>query len=115
MVCGLGALAKFEGYEGSLELPQIPADNVSDAEWDKWYEAGGDNYGEIVQDAMLALAEALDVPKLVAIAVIAENDNQYKVNTPEQRYDYLLRWTQRWISKDQSIWTEKNMEGYIDQ
>lgn len=99
LVCGLGALAKHENYEGSLELPE--------ASWNDW------GSGPEVKDAMLALAEALDVPKLVAVAIIAENDNEYRVNTPEQRYDHLLRWTRSWLSADRSTWTTKNMEGYI--
>jgi hypothetical protein len=100
MVCGLGALAKFEHYEGSLMLPE--------ASWSDW------GSGPEIEDAMLALAQALDVPKLVAVAIIAENDNEWAVKTPEQRYNHLLRWTRRWLLADCSTWTTKNMEGYIE-
>jgi hypothetical protein len=99
LVCGLGALAKHEGYQGSLELPE--------ASWNDW----GD--GPEVEDAMLALAGSLNVPKLVAVAIIRENDGDYRVKTPEQRYSHMLAWTRSWLSKDRSMWTQKNMEGYI--
>lgn len=112
LVCGLGALAKHEHYEGDLSLPQRPAEDAPHEEWDEWY-SHGDYDGEATENAMLALAEVLDVPKLVAIAIIAENDNRYNVKTPEDRYRHLLAWTRSWITKDRSICTEKNMEGYI--
>jgi len=110
MVCGLGALAKLENFQDIPELPTYPDENASPEEWDA-FECGEVEQG--IEDAMLALAEALDVPKLVAIAIIAQNDNSYCVNTPEDRYRFLLSWTQGWIAKDHSTWTQKNMEGYI--
>ncbi len=112
LVCGLGTLAKYEHYEGSLELPSRPAEDASHKEWDEWYTSG-DYDGEATEDAMLALAVALNVPKLVAIAIIYENDDYYKTQTPEARYDKVLKWTQRWLARDCSTWTEKSMEGYI--
>lgn len=114
LVCGLGALAKHEYYEGSLDLPQRPADDASNEEWDEWYASGGDDDGEQTEDAMLALAEALNVPKLVAIAIIYQNDDYFRTQTPEGRYNKVLRWTQGRLAKDRSVWTEKNMEGYIE-
>lgn len=113
LVCGLGALARYENYEGSLQLPQPPADNANDEEWHEWY-SDNDEYGsKTVEDAMLALATALNIPKLVAIAIIYENDDNYGAQTPEARYTKLLAWTRSWLTKDRSIWTKKNMEGYI--
>lgn len=99
LVCGLGALAKYENYQGSLELPE--------ASWNDW------GSGPEVEDAMLALAQALNVPKLVAVAIIYQNDDSFLVQTPKQRYTKLLTWTRSWLAKDQSTWTTKNMEGYI--
>lgn len=113
LVCGLGALAKHENYSGSLELPQPPKDSASDEEWNAWYEDDDSDGGKVVEDAMLALARALDVPKLVAIAIIYENDDYYKTQTPEKRYTKLLAWTRSWLTRDCSTWTTKNMEGYI--
>lgn len=110
MVCGLGALAKYENYQDIPELPTYPDENASDEEWDA-YECGEVEQG--IQDATLALAEALDVPKLVAVAIIYENGDSYGAVTPEARYSKLLAWTRSWISKDRSTWTQKNMEGYI--
>lgn len=112
LVCGLGALAKYEHYEGSLELPLRPAEDAPNEEWDEWF-AHGDYDGEATEDAMLALAEALNVPKLVAVAIIHENDDYYKTQTSEGRYNKLLTWTRGWIARDRSTWTTKNMEGYI--
>lgn len=100
IVCALGALAISEGYQGNLELPETS--------FDAW-----GNTGSEVEDAMLALAKLLDVPRLVAVAIIRENDEDYRVKTPEQRYNHVLAWTRSWLSKDRSIWTTKNMEGYI--
>lgn len=99
LVCGLGAIAKHENFNGSLELPE--------ASWNDW------GSGPEIEDAMLALAKALDVPKLVAVAIIRQNDDDWNVATPEARYQKVLSWTRSWLSKDRSIWTEKNMEGYI--
>lgn len=110
MVCGLGALAKFEDYQDIPELPQQPAEDASHEAWDEWFS---EDQSAVTEDAMLALAEALDIPKLVAVAIIYENDNEWRVKTPEQRYDHLLRWTRSWLSRDRSTWTTKNMEGYI--
>ena len=114
VVCALGALAINESYQGDLELPQPPAPNAPEAEWDKWYVDHDDDYGSrAVEEAMLALAESLDVPKMVAIAIIAENDNEYGIKTPEDRYRHVLSWTRSWLNRDRSTWTKKNMEGYI--
>lgn len=114
IVCALGALAINEGYEGNLDLPQPPAPNAAEEEWDKWYMDHDDDYGgHVIEDAMLALAESLNVPKLVAVAIIYENDDSFGAQTPEQRYNKVLRWTRRWLSRDCSTWTRKSMEGYI--
>jgi len=110
MVCGLGALAKHENYTDIPELPTYPGDNASNEELDAW--DCGETETEI-EDTMLALAEALDVPKLVAIAIIYHNDDSYGAITPEARYSKLLAWTRSWLAKDRSTWTQKNMEGYI--
>lgn len=110
LVCGLGALAKYEHLEEIPALPQYPSEDASDEEWDEWYS---DDQGEATEDAMLALAQALNVPKLVAIAIIYQNDDSFLVQTPEQRYKKVLRWTRGWLSADRSMWTQKNMEGYI--
>lgn len=115
LVCGLGALAKHEHYEGNLELPQRPAVDAPNEEWNEWY-THGDYDGEATEDAMLALAAALNVPKLVAVAIIHENDDGgYGAQTPEGRYSHVLKWTQRWLTRDCSTWTTKNMAGYIEE
>src|ERR1043166_9367326 len=60
MVCGLGALAKHENYQGSLALPTEPSDESTAVEWASWY--GQDEYGgKAIEDAMLALAKELNV------------------------------------------------------
>lgn len=112
LVCGLGAMAKHENYEGSLALPESPSENASDEEWNEYY-SHEDSDAAAIERAMLALAESLDVPKLVAIGIIYENDDSYSAQTPEARYTKLLAWARSWLTKDRSIWTEKNMEGYI--
>ena len=114
IVCALGALAVNENYKGSLDLPQPPLANAPEEEWDKWYIDHDDDYGsKAVEDAMLALAESLDVPKLVAIAIIYQNDDSFGVLTPEQRYEKVLGWTRSWLKQDCSVWTTKTLEGYI--
>lgn len=110
LVCGLGALAKFEQLEQVPELPQRPADDAPSEEWDEWFSR---DQAQVIEDAMLALAKALDIPKLVAIAIIYHNDDDWNVATPEARYQKVLSWTRSWISRDRSVWTTKNMEGYI--
>lgn len=100
LVCGLGALAKYEGYQGSLELPEVS------------FDAWGNTSSE-VEDAMLTLADSLNVPKLVAVAIIYNNDDSWRTQTPEARYTKLLAWTRSWLSEDCSTWTTKSMEGYI--
>ncbi len=100
LVCGLGALAKHEGYQGSLELPEVS--------WNEW------ETGPEVEDAMLALARELNIPKLVAVAIIYQNDEYYGTQTPERRYSKVLNWTRSWLGKDCSVWTTKTMEGYIE-
>lgn len=115
LVCALGALAISEGYQGSMDLPQPPAEDASDEEWDKWNAHADDEYGDsAIEDAMLALAKSLDVPKLVAVAIIYENDDSYGTQTPEARYSKVLKWTQSWLAKDCSTWTTKSMAGYIE-
>lgn len=110
MVCGLGALAKYENFLDVPELPQQPAEDASSEEWDEWFSQDADI---VIEKAMLSLAKALDVPKLVAIAIIYQNDDSFLVQTPEQRYQKVLKWTQSWLERDRSAWTTKNMEGYI--
>lgn len=96
LVCALGALAKYEHYEGSLELPQRPTDDANDEEWNAWY-SDDDCEGKAVEDAMLALAKELNVPQLVAIAIIARNDEGH-LRSPETRYRHMLQWVQRCLS-----------------
>lgn len=110
LVCGLGALAKHERLKDIPELPQRPADDAPSEEWDEWFS---DDQETVIEDAMLSLAAALNVPKLVAIAIIHENDDSYGTQTPEARYAKVLAFTRRWITRDCSTWTTKNMEGYI--
>lgn len=110
LVCGLGALAKHENYTDIPELPRYPGGDASNEELDAW--DCGETEQEI-EDTMLALAEALDVPRMVAVAIIYHNDDSYGAITPEARYAKLLAWTRSWIAKDRSTWTQKNMEGYI--
>lgn len=95
MVCALGAIAKHEGYVGSLELPTPPEDEDDDEAWDEWGVEGDSQ----IEEAMLALAEALDVPKLVAVAIIARND-EGSLRSPEVRYDDMLDWVQRCLRGD---------------
>jgi hypothetical protein len=84
-VCALAALAKHEHYEGSLQLPE-----------EKWDDGEGDGQ---IEAAMLALAEELKVPKLVAIAIIARNDEGY-LRDPRTRYNHILQWVQRCLRGD---------------
>lgn len=109
MVCGLGALAKFENYQGDLSLPKEPEYGT-----DEWYEYDEEEAGRETEDAMMALAEALSVPKMVAIAIIYHNDDSFGAITPEARYSKLLTWTRSWLRQDRSTWTAKSMEGYIE-
>lgn len=112
LVCGLGALAQYEHYKGGLDLPQQPADDAGNEAWDEWYAMGDGE--KVIEDTMLALAEALDVPRMVAIAIIYHNDDSYGSITPEARYTKLLAWARSWLAQDRSTWTTKNMRGYIE-
>jgi hypothetical protein len=97
-VCALGALAKYEHYEGSLVLPSPPDENASDEDWNAWFAQGEDG-GEQVEAAMLALAKELNVPRLVAVAIIARNDEGH-LRHPEIRYIHMLQWVQRCLKGD---------------
>jgi hypothetical protein len=97
LVCGLGALAKHEHYEGDLTLAE-PEDD-EDLEY-------GD-YPQYVEDAMLSLAKDLNVPRMVAMAIIYENDDYYGARTPEERYSKVLSWTRSWLHKDCSMFTKR--------
>lgn len=83
-VCAVGALAKFKHYSGSMSLPEV---------YDEL-----DEYK--VEEAMLAVAKDLGVPKLVAVAIIQQNDEDahHHSMTPERRYERLLDWTQQRIN-----------------
>jgi hypothetical protein len=70
-------------------------DPLSDYEYDEEDEEG------IVEDA----AVAVGVPRLVAWALVEQNDDLFgyaKDVTPEQRYETLLKWTQKRIKRDEA-------------
>jgi hypothetical protein len=98
VVCALGALAKHENYEGSLTLPTCPDDNCSDEEWNAWFGQEEDG-GSVIEAAMLNLAQELQVPRLVAVAIIARNDEGH-LRSPETRYSHMLQWVQRCLCGD---------------
>jgi len=77
-VCAIGALAKHKGVS-------MPPPLEIDSEFEDYK----------VIDQMVELGRSLGVPKLVAIAVIHENDNDWNVPTPEARYRRVLTWVQR--------------------
>lgn len=92
-VCAIGALAKFKQYDGDMALPEVL-----------------DEYEEYkVQDAMLKVAKELGLPKLVATAVIAENDDSYPPNmTPERRYERVLSWVRSHTQSHEQVSSTAN-------
>lgn len=99
-VCSIAALAKHRGYKGNLELPQMAGDG------DDWDNESGDKffdeyeYEEAVEAAMMKVAGDLGIPRMVAFAIIYENDDgMWREPTPERRYEHMLKWTQRQIAK----------------
>jgi hypothetical protein len=95
-VCSIAALAKHRGYNGNLILPQMATTD------DDWFNENSDKfhdeyeYEEAVETAMMKVAGDLGIPRMVAFAIIYENDDGLGRNpTPEQRYDHMLRWVQR--------------------
>ena len=106
-VCAIAALARHRGYQGDMALPKRPNwddDNDDDSPyWDEF------EYEEAVESAMLNIATDLGVPPMVAKAIIYKNDDDY-VKTPEARYQKMLRWTQRYIQRenDRGITTEES-------
>lgn len=99
-VCSIAALAKYRGYEGSLELPQMAGldDDWENESGDKFFDEY--EYEEAVENAMMKVAGDLGVPRMVAFAIIYENDDcAWRDPTPEQRYEHMLKWTRRWIAK----------------
>ena len=95
-VCAIAALAQHRGYKGDLSLPKEPDYDKDDFEyWDEY------EYQEAVEAAMLKIAADLGVPRMVASAIIYENDDTY-ISTPEQRYTKMLRWTQRHLILQES-------------
>ena len=80
-VCAVGALAKFKGKEN----PML-----------------GDSFGDFdelsvneddIERVTVQLAQDLGLPRMVAQAVVYENDDDWPAfMTPEQRYNKILRW-----------------------
>lgn len=85
-VCAIGALAKFKGKEN----PKI-GDSFGD--FDE-LEANSDE----IERATVSLAQELGVPRMVAIAVVCENDDCFPDPTPEQRYERMLAWVRRTLA-----------------
>jgi hypothetical protein len=84
-VCAIGALVKFSGKEN----PRVG---------DSFGDHGEMSVGEAeIERITLDLAEALGVPRLVAVAIVYENDDRWE-QTPEQRYERILRWVQHALS-----------------
>jgi hypothetical protein len=89
-VCAIGALARFKGKEN----PMI-GDSFGDPE--DSLTIGVDE----IERATIALAQELGVPRLAALAVVRENDEDdyYPVTvTPERRYERMLKWVQDALS-----------------
>jgi sugar phosphate isomerase/epimerase len=88
-VCALGALAKHRG----VQIPRI--------DW------GSEEYSEFDEDdserMSLELAKNLGVPKMVAVAVVYENDDCWPPTiTPEGRYTKMLGWVRRQLKQKES-------------
>lgn len=98
-VCAIAALAKHRGYQGDMALPKEPDWNNPDDDnspyWDDY------DYETAVENAMVKIAADLEVPPMVAKAIIYENDNDnYRPDTtPERRYTRMLSWAQRQIQR----------------
>jgi hypothetical protein len=98
-VCAIGALAKFKGREN-------PRVNWGDTPVDEPL-ADGVILPDEVQEVTLDLAESLGVPRLVALAVIYENDERAYALDPTLRYGRLLRWTRHALSGQYGWLTKK--------
>lgn len=85
-VCAVGALAKFKGKENprvAADLGQVPLDD-------------NEVLPEELEEVTIDLAQQLGIPRMVAVAVVHENDDCWPANiTPEQRYNKMLAWTQQ--------------------
>jgi hypothetical protein len=86
-VCAVGALARFKGKENPMVGDSFGSeeDNLTINE-DK------------IERVTVDFAQELGVPRMVAIAIVHENDDEWKPVTPEQRYRRVLGWTQRQLS-----------------
>lgn len=86
--CALAALAKLKG----VDIPKLAEPE--------------DEYDEIaVHDQMVSLGERLGVPRLVATEIVYRNDDDWrpKRETPEERYQRMLRWTQRQLQAHATV------------
>jgi len=90
-VCAIGALVRFKGKEN----PMI-GDSFGGAEDNLTINA------DEIERATIDLAQELGVPRLVALAVVRENDEDHyyypATITPEQRYERMLKWVQQALS-----------------
>jgi hypothetical protein len=86
-VCAIGALARFKGKEN----PKV-----------------GDSFGDFdelqanseeIERVTVGFAQELGVPRMVAIAVVHENDDYWHASTPEARFAKMLAWVQRQIQR----------------
>lgn len=84
-VCAIGALAKFKGHE--CPIVAYGLDEFGDTEIDPID----------VESATIDLAKTLGVPRMVAIAVAAENDAAWVKLDSEQRYQRVLAWVRQEI------------------
>lgn len=87
-VCAIGALVKFKGGENPRVVDDMGQAPLGD----------GEILWEEVEEATLEAAQGLGVPRLVALAVVYQNDDEWRPFTPEQRYDKMLRWVQNALS-----------------
>lgn len=88
-VCALGALARFKGKENPKTADVLIHDEVYNEYYDDGY---------LMEGAGLELAASMDVPRMVALAIIYHNDDSWQPLTPEQRYDRVLAWTRRQLA-----------------
>lgn len=101
-VCAIGALARFKGKDN----PRVVYDSGQPT------LANGEILPDEVEEATLDTARELGVPRLVALAVVRENDddNYYPIaTTPEQRYEKVLGWTREALSGNYGWVTKPRM------
>lgn len=87
-VCALGALARFKGKENPKTAKVLETDD------DAYYFDDDDR----METASVELAATMGVPKMVALAIVYVNDDEWQPLTPEQRYDKVLKWTRRQLN-----------------